>query len=155
MNPNILTAKIFINALAHAGLRHVCIAPGSRSTPLTLAFDAHPDIEVHMHLDERSAGFYALGMALELDAPVALVCSSGTAVANFYPAIIEANMSQIPLLILTADRPHELRHSGANQTIDQVKIFGDHVLWAVDMPLPQPNPPEVALRNVAQTAVRA
>jgi 2-succinyl-5-enolpyruvyl-6-hydroxy-3-cyclohexene-1-carboxylate synthase len=154
-NPNLHYAWIFINALAHAGLRHVCIAPGSRSTPLTLAFDAHPEIGVHVHLDERSAGFYALGMALELDAPVALVCSSGTAVANFYPAIIEANMSQIPLLVLTADRPHELRHSGANQTIDQVKMFGNHVLWAVDMPVPQPDPPEVALRNVAQTAVRA
>ena len=155
MNPNIKLANTFIHALAAAGLKNVVIAPGSRSTPLTLAFEAHPEIEVHVHLDERSAGFYALGMALELDAPVALVCSSGTAVSNFYPAIIEANMSQIPLLVLTADRPHELRHSGANQTIDQVKIFGDHVLWAVDMPLPEPNPPEVALRNVKQTAVRA
>jgi len=86
---------------------------------------------------------------------VALVCTSGTAAANFYPAIIEAHMSQIPLLILTSDRPPELRHSGANQTIDQVKMYGDQVLWAVDMGLPHPDAPAVALTNIAATATRA
>ena len=154
-NINLQQTILFVQSLAAAGLRHVCIAPGSRSTPLTLAFDAHPDVEISVHLDERSAGFFALGVALSTDRPVALVCSSGTAVANFFPAVIEAHMSQVPLLILTADRPPELRHSGANQTIDQIKLFGDHVLWAVDAPLPEADPPSVAMRNVSTLASRA
>ena len=124
MNPNLFTAQIIVNSLADAGLTAVIISPGSRSTPLVLAFHNHPDIAIHVHMDERSAGFFALGMALETDAPVALLCSSGTAVSNYFPAIIEAKMSHVPLLVLTADRPPELRHSGANQTIDQVKIYG-------------------------------
>ncbi|MEM7330987.1 MAG: 2-succinyl-5-enolpyruvyl-6-hydroxy-3-cyclohexene-1-carboxylic-acid synthase [Chloroflexota bacterium] len=155
MNPNTHYATLFVESLAQAGLRHVCIAPGSRSTPLTLAFDAHEKIEVHLHLDERCAAFFALGLALATDTPVAMVCTSGSAAANFFPAIIEANMSQVPLLVLTADRPHELRHSGANQTIDQVKLYGDHVLWAVDAPLPEADAPAVALRNIQSTAQRA
>ncbi|MEZ4510967.1 MAG: 2-succinyl-5-enolpyruvyl-6-hydroxy-3-cyclohexene-1-carboxylic-acid synthase [Chloroflexota bacterium] len=154
-NPNITWAVTFVNELARAGLTAVCIAPGSRSTPLTLAFDAHPDIKVYLHLDERSAAFFALGLALETDEPVALVCTSGTATANFYPAVIEAHMSQVPLLVLSTDRPPELRHSGANQTIDQVKMFGNHVLWAVDMDVPTAEATELALRNVKTTAVRA
>ncbi|MFO7683805.1 MAG: 2-succinyl-5-enolpyruvyl-6-hydroxy-3-cyclohexene-1-carboxylic-acid synthase, partial [Chloroflexota bacterium] len=154
-NPNIRDAKLFIDALVAAGLTAVVISPGSRSTPLTLAFAAQEKIEIYRHLDERSAGFFALGLAVAADKPVALVCTSGTAVANYFPAIIEARMSEVPLLVLTGDRPHELRHSGANQTIDQVKIFGDQVLWAVDMPIPQANAPEVALRHVQTTAVRA
>ena len=155
MNPNILWAQHFVNNLAASGLTAVVISPGSRSTPLTLAFDAQPQIETFVHLDERGAGFFALGMAIASNKPVALVCTSGTAVANYLPAIIEAQMSQVPLLVLTGDRPHELRHSGANQTIDQVKIFGDQVLWSVDMPLPETNPPNAALRNVQTTAIRA
>ncbi|MCC6607218.1 MAG: 2-succinyl-5-enolpyruvyl-6-hydroxy-3-cyclohexene-1-carboxylic-acid synthase [Anaerolineae bacterium] len=155
MNPNILYARLFVKSLATAGLESVVISPGSRSTPLTLAFEAHPGIETFLHIDERGAGFYALGMALASDKPVALVCTSGTAVSNYFPAIVEAQMSQVPLLILTGDRPHELRHSGANQTIDQVKIFGDQVLWSVDMPIPQTDAPEVARRHVQTTAVRA
>ncbi len=154
-SPATLWATTFVHALAASGLDAVCICPGSRSTPLTLAFAAHPDVRVFVHLDERSAGFFALGRALATGKPVAVVCTSGTAVANFYPAIIEANMSHVPLLILTADRPAELRHSGANQTIDQTKIFGDHVLWAIDMDVPHASAPEVSLRNVAQTAARA
>ncbi|MDJ0756660.1 MAG: 2-succinyl-5-enolpyruvyl-6-hydroxy-3-cyclohexene-1-carboxylic-acid synthase [Ardenticatenaceae bacterium] len=155
INPSVLSASTLVASFAAAGLRHVCIAPGSRSTPLTLAFDAHPDIEVHLQLDERSAGFMALGLALKTGRPVALVCTSGTAAANFYPAVIEAQMSQVPLIVLTADRPPELRHSGANQTIDQVKMFGDHVLWAVDLDVPTAVMPEVARRNTATTATRA
>jgi len=155
MNANIEWSQIFVNALAEAGLTAVCISPGSRSTPLTLAFAAQEGIEIYRHLDERSAGFFALGLAVATGKPVALVCTSGTAVANYFPAIVEAHMSQVPLLVLTSDRPHELRHSGANQTIDQVKIFGDHVLWAVDMPIPQADAPDVALRHVQTTAARA
>jgi 2-succinyl-5-enolpyruvyl-6-hydroxy-3-cyclohexene-1-carboxylate synthase len=154
-NPNTVWSATFVDQLAKSGLTAVIISPGSRSTPLTLAFHAHLDITVHLHLDERSAGFFALGMALATDKPVALVCTSGTAVANFFPAIIEARMSQVPLLILTADRPHELRHSGANQTIDQVKIYGDQVLWSVDAALPHDDAPEVAMRNLQTLAARA
>lgn len=154
-NPNLLFAARFVQSLANAGLTHVCVAPGSRSTPLTLAFDAHPAINVSLHLDERCAAFYALGVALASDAPAALVCTSGSAAANFFPALIEAMMSQVPLLVLTADRPHELRHSGANQTIDQVKLYGDNVLWSVDAPLPEVNAPDVALRNMQTLAARA
>ena len=154
-NPNTTWTSIFVDALARSGLTAVCITPGSRSTPLTLAFHAHPDITVYRHLDERSAGFFALGMALASDKPAALVCSSGTAVANLLPAIIEAKMSHVPLLALTADRPHELRHSGANQTIDQVKIYGDQVLWSVDAALPEKDAPDVASRNLQTLATRA
>ncbi|HRQ40649.1 MAG TPA: 2-succinyl-5-enolpyruvyl-6-hydroxy-3-cyclohexene-1-carboxylic-acid synthase [Chloroflexota bacterium] len=154
-NPNITWAQIFVDGLSQAGLTAVVIAPGSRSTPLTLAFDAHPTVEAFVHLDERSAGFYALGMAVALDRPVALLCTSGTAVANFLPALVEARMSHVPLLALTADRPHELRHSGANQTIDQVKIYGDQVLWSVDAPVPQVDAPDVVLRHLHTLAVRA
>jgi len=154
---NLLWTTAFVTALADAGLRAVCIAPGSRSTPLVLAFAAEPRITLYRHLDERSAAFFALGLALATDRPAAVVCTSGTAAANFLPAIIEANMSQIPLLAITADRPHELRHSGANQTIDQVKLFGNHVLWAVDLPVPvelvEEN--ELPMRNYALTGVRA
>ena len=155
MNPNMEWSQLFVQALVEAGLTAVCISPGSRSTPLTLAFAAQEGIQIYRHLDERSAGFFALGLAVATDQPVALVCTSGTAVANYFPAIVEANMSQVPLLVLTGDRPHELRHSGANQTIDQVKIFGEHVLWAVDMPIPQADAPDVVLRHVQTTAVRA
>ena len=154
-NPNLFYSQLFVQSLADAGLTAVILSPGSRSTPLALAFAAQKEVAIYRQLDERSAGFFALGLAAATDRPVALVCTSGTAVANYFPAIIEANMSQVPLLVLTADRPHELRHSGANQTIDQVKIFGDHALWAVDMPIPQADAPEVALRHVQTTAVRA
>ncbi len=154
-NPSLLYAETLVHALAGAGLRDACIAPGSRSTPLTLAFDAHPEVTVHLHLDERCASFYALGLAMATERPVALVCTSGTAAVEFHPAVVEAQMSHVPLLVLTADRPPELRHSGANQTIDQVKMYGEHVLWAVDVGLPEANPPAVALRNLRATAARA
>ena len=141
-------------ALAQAGLRAVCVAPGSRSTPLALAFARQADIEVSSHLDERSAAFFALGMALAQDRPVALLCTSGTAAANFYPAVVEANLARVPLLVITADRPPELRHSGANQTIDQVKLYGDQVLWSVDCAVPEARPSPLALRQLATLAAR-
>jgi 2-succinyl-5-enolpyruvyl-6-hydroxy-3-cyclohexene-1-carboxylate synthase len=154
-NPNTLLAEIFVAELAKSGLTAVCVAPGSRSTPLTLAFEAHPAITVYLHLDERSAGFFALGLALATDSPAALLCTSGTAAANFFPAVIEARQSQVPLLVLTADRPPELRHSGANQTIDQIKLFGDQVLWFVDVPLPTAETPGVVARHWRTLAARA
>lgn len=155
MNRNTLYATIFVEELARSGLKAVCAAPGSRHTPLMLAFAKHPDIKVYSHLDERSASFFALGLALASDEPVALICTSGSAGANMYPAIIEAHQSRVPLIVITADRPHELRHSGANQTIDQIKMFGDFVLWFVDMALPEANPSALAIRNLRTTANRA
>lgn len=154
-NRNTVWSRIFVDELARCGLSAVCIAPGSRSTPLTMAFAENKSIRIFSHLDERSAAFFALGLALAEDKPVAVVCTSGTATANFYPAIIEGHQSNIPLLILTTDRPPELRHSGANQTIDQIKMYGDQVLWSVEAALPEADPPEVAIRNLRTLACRA
>ena len=135
-NSNTLYANVFVDALVAAGLKRVCFLPGSRHTPLILAFARHGHaIDIYSHLDERSAAFFALGLATAANEPVALVCTSGSAAANFFPAIVEAQQSRLPLLVLSADRPHELRHSGANQTIDQVKLYGDAVAWFVDAPL--------------------
>ncbi|MBZ0291873.1 MAG: 2-succinyl-5-enolpyruvyl-6-hydroxy-3-cyclohexene-1-carboxylic-acid synthase [Anaerolineae bacterium] len=154
-NRNTLYAEIFVDELVRAGLKHVVLAPGSRNTALVLAFAQHDAIKKHSHLDERSAAFYALGIALATDEPVAIVCTSGTAAANFFPAIVEAHQSCVPLLVLTADRPPELRHSGANQTIDQIKLYGDYALWFVDAALPEGDPPAVAIRNLRTLANRA
>ena len=155
-NSNTLYANVFVDALVAAGLKRVCFLPGSRHTPLILAFARHGHaIDIYSHLDERSAAFFALGLATAANEPVALVCTSGSAAANFFPAIVEAQQSRLPLLVLSADRPHELRHSGANQTIDQVKLYGDAVAWFVDAPLPEADPPPNALRNLRTLAARA
>ncbi len=154
-NANTLYANVFVDALVAAGLKRVCFLPGSRHTPLILAFARHRDaIDIYSHLDERSAAFFALGLATATNEPAALVCTSGSAAANFFPAIIEARQSRTSLLILSADRPPELRHSGANQTIDQVKLYGD-AAWFVDAPLPEADPPALALRNLRTLAARA
>ncbi len=143
----------FVDELARAGVRHVCIAPGSRSTPLALTVAAHPRLRIWMHVDERSAGFFALGMARALGAPVALLCTSGTAAANFLPAVVEARSARVPLLVLTADRPPELRDVGAAQTIDQNALFGAHAKWFVEMALPEATAP--MLRYARTLAGRA
>ncbi len=155
VNRNGLWADIVVDELIRSGLRDVCIAPGSRSTPLTLAFGARPEVRVTSHLDERSAAFFALGVGLATGRPAAVVCTSGTATANFYPAVIEAHESEVPLLVLTADRSHELRDSGANQTIDQIKLYGDHVLWSVDVAPPEQDPAAVLVRSLRTLANRA
>ncbi len=155
-NPSTLYANAFVDALVAAGLKRVCLAPGSRHTALVLAFARHKGaVDISTHLDERSAAFFALGCALATGEPAAVVCTSGSAAANFFPAIIEAHQSRVPLLVLTADRPHELRGSGANQTIDQVKLFGDYVDLFADAPLPQAEPPPIALRHLRSLAARA
>jgi len=119
----------FVGALVDAGLRDVCIAPGARSTPLTLVFAAEPRLRCWSHLDERSAAFFALGAAKAARRPAAVVCTSGTAAANFFPAVVEAAAAHVPLLVLTADRPPELRDCGAFQAVDQLKLFGAHAKW--------------------------
>ncbi|GGG30470.1 2-succinyl-5-enolpyruvyl-6-hydroxy-3-cyclohexene-1-carboxylate synthase [Lysinibacillus alkalisoli] len=114
----------------------VVISPGSRSTPLAYAFAATPMIKVYRQVDERSAGFFALGLAKAQAKPVVLLCTSGTAAANYYPAIVEAHYARVPLIVITADRPHELREVGAPQAINQPHLFGEHVKWSVDFPIP-------------------
>ncbi|MEJ9228599.1 2-succinyl-5-enolpyruvyl-6-hydroxy-3-cyclohexene-1-carboxylic-acid synthase [Peribacillus butanolivorans] len=130
-------AASFVDELAQNKMKHVVVSPGSRSTPLALLLVEHPDIEVHINVDERSAAFFALGLAKALKEPVGLLCTSGTAAANFYPAVIEAYYSRVPLIVLTADRPHELRDVGAPQAIDQIHLYGRQVKWFVEMALPE------------------
>jgi 2-succinyl-5-enolpyruvyl-6-hydroxy-3-cyclohexene-1-carboxylate synthase len=130
----------FAGALHRLGLRHVCLCPGSRSTPLALAFARHGGFQLWVHLDERSAGYFALGIAKAARQPVALLCTSGTAAANFTPAVVEAFYGQAPLLVCTADRPPELHHVGANQTVEQHGIYGQHSRLTVDMPVPDAEP---------------
>lgn len=127
----------FVDELYQSGLRDVVISPGSRSTPLAMTFAAYPSIKHWLNMDERSAAFFALGIAKQTKRPVALVCTSGTAAANYYPAIIESFYSRVPLLVLTADRPHELRDVGAPQAINQLHLYGDYVKWFHDMSLPE------------------
>src|SRR5439155_16637041 len=113
-----------VDRLVAHGLTDACVAPGSRSTPIALALARDGRVRVHVILDERSATFFALGVAKATARPAAVVCTSGTAVANLFPAVVEASMSRTPLLLLTADRPPELRGGGANQTIAEVGVFG-------------------------------
>src|SRR3989442_2353682 len=145
----------FVEELARAGVRHVSVCPGSRSTPLAITLSEHPNIKVWMHRDERSAAYFGLGLARALRQPVALLATSGTAAANFLPAVVEACLGRVPLVVLTADRPHELRDCGAPQTIDQLRLYGEHVKWFVDLPEPDSRRgPELA-RMVRTTAARA
>ncbi len=128
-NPAYIYAVVFVDELQRAGIRNVVICPGSRSTHLAMAFVAQTAIRTWMHVDERSAAFFGLGMAKQLRKPVALLCTSGTAAANFLPALVEAKLSHVPLLVLTADRPYELRDNGAPQSIDQNRLYGTYVKW--------------------------
>ncbi len=137
-NVNTLWSSVLVETLFRSGLTTAIICPGSRSGPLAVAFAQHPQIEALPILDERSAAFFALGAARRSGQPVVLVCTSGTAGANFYPAVIEAEASQVPLLILTADRPPELRQCHAGQAIDQVKLYGHYPRWQVELSLPSP-----------------
>ena len=140
MNPSTAFGAVLADELARCGLREVVIAPGSRSAPLAMAFDELDRagrIRLHVRIDERSASFAALGLAKASGRPVAVVCTSGTAAANFHPAVIEADESAIPLLLLTADRPPELRGTGASQTVDQIKLYGSAVRWYAESGVPE------------------
>ena len=136
-----LTAYIaaFVSELVSTGVTEVVVSPGSRSTPMAMVMAEHPELNVHVHVDERSAAFFALGIAKAINKPVAILCTSGTAAANYFPAIVEAKYSRVPLIVLTADRPHELREVGAPQAIDQIHLYGNHVKWFAEMALPEKN----------------
>ena len=152
-NTNSLWCSVIVETLARLGLRHAVVSPGSRSTPLTFAFAGHPQIEAIPVLDERSAGFFALGLARQHRRPTALICTSGTAAANFLPAIIEAQESGVPLLVITADRPPELRECASGQTIDQQKLYGGHVNFYHELAVPEAK--LELLRYARQTIVHA
>jgi 2-succinyl-5-enolpyruvyl-6-hydroxy-3-cyclohexene-1-carboxylate synthase len=148
-----LGLRAFVDELARCGLREACTSPGSRSTPLVLSLAREPRIRATSHIDERSGSFFALGLAKATGLPVALACTSGTAAANYVPAVIEAREARVPLLVLTADRPPELRDLGAGQTIDQVKLYGSAVKWYLEVD-EQPATPE-RMRWLRQLACRA
>ncbi|TVQ95411.1 MAG: 2-succinyl-5-enolpyruvyl-6-hydroxy-3-cyclohexene-1-carboxylate synthase, partial [Deltaproteobacteria bacterium] len=154
-------ARSLVRSLVACGLRHACICPGSRSTPLVLALHQHPDIHTPVLHDERTAAFLALGLARATRRPTAVVCTSGSAAAHLLPAITEAAADDLPLLLLTADRPPELHHCGAPQVMDQQRLFGTHVRAFHD-PGPPWTPPAHSrtpspdpLDHIADTARRA
>ena len=130
-------AGALVDGLARAGVKDVVICPGSRSGPLAMSFARCESIKTWIHLDERSAGFFALGMAKGSREAVAVLTTSGTATANLLPAVVEARLTGVPLIVITADRPPELIGWGANQTIEQSGIYGTHMKWSVDMPVPE------------------
>lgn len=152
-NANSLWCSVVVATLARLGLRYAVVCPGSRSTPLTFAFARHPQIEAIPVLDERSAGFFALGLARQHNRAVALLCTSGTAAAGFLPAVIEAHESGAPLLVFTADRPPEMRECGSGQTIDQQKFYGGYVNFYHELAVPEANVER--LRYARQTIIFA
>jgi 2-succinyl-5-enolpyruvyl-6-hydroxy-3-cyclohexene-1-carboxylate synthase len=140
VNPSTALARVLVDELVRCGVREAVLCPGSRNAPLSFALydaDARGDLRLHVRIDERTAGFLALGLAKAGGAPVAVVTTSGTAAVNLHPAVVEASHSGVPLVVLTADRPAEVRGSGANQTIDQVGLYGGAARWAVDVPAPE------------------
>jgi 2-succinyl-5-enolpyruvyl-6-hydroxy-3-cyclohexene-1-carboxylate synthase len=145
--------RAFVDELVRCGMHHACTSPGSRSTPLVLALVRDGRLRTSSHIDERAAGFFALGQAKASGRPVALACTSGTAAANYAPAVIEAHEARVPLLVLTADRPPELRDLGAGQTIDQLKLYGSAAKWFMDVDDAAATPGRV--RWLRQLACRA
>ncbi len=153
INRNILWTETFVNELVSMGVSYACISPGSRNTPLTLAFSNNKKIKTFVQIDERSCAFFALGIAKQSGTPVVVVSTSGTATAELYPAIIEAYQSRVPLIICTADRPPELLDCGANQTINQNNIYKNHIRWFFDIGLPEIN--KRRLKHIKVLARRA
>ncbi len=149
-------AHTLVDEWVRHGVTDACLAPGSRSAPLALALAGDERIRVHVHLDERSASFFALGLARASQRPVIALCTSGTAAANFHPAVLEAHHGRVPLIVCTADRPPELRDTGAGQTVDQVKLFGAAVRWFHEPEVPTDRPGVgAAWRALASRAVGA
>ena len=146
--------RAFVEEVVRAGVRDVVVCPGSRSTPLALALRAHPGIRTWLHVDERAGAYFALGAAKASRRPTAILGTSGTAVVNFAPAVVEAHEGRVPLIVLTADRPPELRDRAAPQSIDQVHLYGRFVKWYVELPVPAESAPlEAHLRGVVGRAV--
>ncbi len=148
-----LLLRAFCDELARCGLQHACTSPGSRNTPIVLSLAREPRIRTWSHIDERCAGFFALGAAKASGRPVAMTCTSGSAAANYAPAVTEAAYARVPLIVLTADRPPQLRDVGAGQAIDQLKLYGDAVRWFVEVGVERATPE--ALRWMRQLACRA
>jgi 2-succinyl-5-enolpyruvyl-6-hydroxy-3-cyclohexene-1-carboxylate synthase len=146
-------AWALVDELAAAGARHACLSPGSRSTPLALALARHPGIELHIHLDERSGAFVAVGIAKASGKPAIVATTSGTATTELLPAVVEASQSRVPIVLLTADRPPRLRGTGANQTIVQPGIFGGYVRASLDLPVPTAAGQENWWRQAAREAI--
>jgi 2-succinyl-5-enolpyruvyl-6-hydroxy-3-cyclohexene-1-carboxylate synthase len=143
-----------VDELARCGMREACTSPGSRNTPIVLSLVREPRLRCFSHIDERCAGFFAVGAARASGRPVAVTCTSGTAAAELMPAVVEAHWGRVPLIVLTADRPAELRDVGAGQAIDQVKLYGDHAKWFCEVELPPVLDVE-AMRWIRQLACRA
>ncbi len=150
-------AATFVDELANQGVEHACVSPGSRSSAVAMALQRHPRINVYVHIDERSGSFFGLGIAKATGRPVVLLCTSGTAAAEFHPAVVEAAYSHTPLVVLTADRPPELRDVGANQAIDQQRLYGTAVRWFFDPgpPTEAPNAAKVWRRLAARACAEA
>jgi 2-succinyl-5-enolpyruvyl-6-hydroxy-3-cyclohexene-1-carboxylate synthase len=148
-------ATALIDELVAGGMRHACVSPGSRSTPLALALERHAGVTVHVHLDERSSAFFAVGLAKVLRRPVAVACTSGTAAAELFPAVVEASQARVPLYLLTADRPPRLRGTGANQTIDQVRLFGTYPRAYLSPPVPASGDDALVWRRIGRDAIAA
>lgn len=142
-----------VDELVRVGVEAAVVSPGSRSTPVALVIARRPELRLYVHPDERSAAYFALGLAKASGRPALLLCTSGTAAANYLPALVEARYARVPLVVLTADRPPEQRDVGASQTIDQVRIFGSHVKASTDLPPPAPLAPVARYARIA--AVRA
>jgi 2-succinyl-5-enolpyruvyl-6-hydroxy-3-cyclohexene-1-carboxylate synthase len=139
VNRNYVWANTFFDQLAELGVKYACVSPGSRSTPLTYALSQNKKIKTYVIIDERTSGFFGLGIAKQTQSPVLIITTSGTATAELYPAIIEAYQNRVPLIICTADRPAYLRNSGANQTINQDNLYKNHIRFFYDAGLPELN----------------
>ncbi|HHQ4516659.1 2-succinyl-5-enolpyruvyl-6-hydroxy-3-cyclohexene-1-carboxylic-acid synthase [Aeromonas veronii] len=152
---NHVWSSLLLEELFRLGVRDIALAPGSRSAPLTMAAAAHTGFRRHLHFDERGLGFMALGLAKGSNRPVAVIMTSGTAVANLWPAVAEAQLTGVPLIILSADRPHELIDNGANQAIDQQGIFGRYPVYQQNLPSPTPTiPAAFVLSSVDQALAK-
>ena len=149
-----LWCAVIVEELIRQGAGFFCISPGSRSTPLTLAVASNPKARFRMFPDERSAAFYALGYARATGMPAVLICTSGTAVANYFPAVVEASADAMPMLVLSADRPFELLETGANQTIRQQDIFGSYTRWSFELPEPGTATPLASVLSTVDHAIR-
>ena len=143
--------RSLFHQFASNGVRHVAISPGSRSSLLSIAADSTEDLETSIHLDERAGSYFALGLAKATSKPVVLICTSGTAAANYHPAVVEAFYSAVPLIIISADRPPELQNRGAPQTIDQIELYGKHVRGFFQSAIPSESTQENAIALATDT----